>query len=289
MPLFTNLISPQALEELDNCIVLDCRAKLGDPNWGHDTFLAGHIPGAQHADLDKDLAAAPSAQGRHPLPERETFLACAQRWGIGADSQVVTYDDAGGPYAARAWWMLRWLGHAAVAVLDGGIQNWQHTFQYELEKGPGRPRDPSNLTLRQPLTREIHTDTILQSLEGSTNSRYLLIDARSKARWAGKEEPIDPVAGHIPGAICHTFQTNLDDSGRFKSPQVLKQSFGSALAAAADTPDREVVCYCGSGVTAAHNVLAMHIAGLPEPLLYPESWSGWITDPSRPIATATDQ
>jgi thiosulfate/3-mercaptopyruvate sulfurtransferase len=271
---YTNIISATDLAAvLPQCTVLDCRAKLGDPNWGRRAYLSGHIAGAYYADLDRDLADPPNAHGRHPLPERARFEAIIRRWGVDAGTQVVTYDDAGGAYAARAWWMFRWMGHESVAVLDGGLAAWGEA----LKTGDEAPPGTSDFSTRDPLTRYISSDELSAQLE--SQQPPTLVDARTRPRWAGAEEPIDPIAGHIPGAHCYPFKENLNAQGGFKSPAELRARFNA--------PGSEIVCYCGSGVTAAHNILAMHIAGLAEPLLYADSWSGWITDPSRPVATAT--
>ncbi len=274
MKAYTNIIPAKDLATcLPNCVLLDCRAKLGDVAWGKAAYLAGHIPGAVHADLDKDLAAPPGRQGRHPLPDRQVWATTVAKWGIGPDSQVVMYDDAGGPYAARAWWMLRWLGHPAVAVLDGGLQQWQGPLNTAEESTAAAPDYPT----REPLTKMIATEQLLELVDAGTTPT--LIDARAEARWAGLEEPIDPVAGHIPGALCQPFQNNLDATNCFKSSAELQQLFKATGAGSEET-----ISYCGSGVTATHNILAMHIAGLPEATLFAESWSGWITDSNRPIA-----
>lgn len=265
--MYTTLISTDALAHDPGAFrLLDCRARLGDPDFGPRAYADGHIPGARYASLDHDFAAPPGDGGRHPLPDRQRLRDRFRAWGVNDHDQIVVYDDAGGAFAARAWWCARWLGHEAVAVLDGGFDAW---------KGPlsrAQPVvDPGNFSLRTPLTRETDADTLLADLERTT-----LVDARGRARFDGVEEPVDPVAGHIPGAVCLPFQENLDASGRFKPAEALAERFSRL-------PD-PVVCYCGSGVTAAHNVLALRIAGRPEPILYPGSWSEWIRDPARPRA-----
>lgn len=249
--------------------LFDCRSKLGEPAWGPAAFSAGHIEGAQFLSLDEDLADPPNEDGRHPLPTRDRWLATVRSKGVGQAHQIVLYDDAGGAYAARAWWMFRWLGHEAVAVVDGGLQAWPQPLQTEVSLAPA----PSDYQAHASLTRMI-TTAELQSLADS----HTLIDARTQARYNGDEEPIDPVAGHIPGAVCYPFAANLGASGHFLDPQQLRARFSDVGEAA--------ICYCGSGVTACHNILAMHIAGLPEPRLYAPSWSGWITDAARPVGTA---
>lgn len=259
----TVMDAPTALAAGDSVKYLDCRASLADPAQGRRAFTAGHIAGAAYLSLDDDLAAPPGDGGRHPLPDPETLAARLRALGIDDGDQVVVYDDAGGAFAARAWWCLRWLGHEAVALLDGGLGAWPRPLAVEEP-----PRSPGNFSIRPSLTRTVDVHTLTAS-----SGERLLIDARSQARFDGEEEPIDPVAGHIPGAICRPFQGNLDSAGRFLPAAALAERF----------PDHaEVVCYCGSGVTAAHNILAMRIAGRPEPALYPGSWSEWIRDPERP-------
>jgi thiosulfate/3-mercaptopyruvate sulfurtransferase len=261
----TTLISADTLARNPEAFrILDCRARLGDPAYGPRAYAAGHLPGALYASLDEHFAAAPGPGGRHPLPDPERLRDRFRAWGIDDDDQIVVYDDTGGAFAARAWWCARWLGHAAVAVLDGGLQAWP---------GPLSRAHPvvdrGNFSIRAPLTRTVDADALLAALPATR-----LVDARTRARFDGVEEPIDPVAGHIPGAVCLPFQGNLDEHGRFLPPGELARRFEGL-------PD-DVVCYCGSGVTAAHNVLAMRIAGRPEPVLYPGSWSEWIRDPTRP-------
>jgi len=276
---YTNIIEAEDLAEIlrdsasRDCTVLDCRSQLGDPDWGRREYEKGHIKGALYAHLDSDLADPPNAHGRHPLPSRARFQACIQAWGIRPDTQVVCYDDAGGAYAARAWWMMRWMGHSKVAVLNGGLTAWQGA----LDTGAPPAVAVSDYSPRAPLTQLIEVEELQAQLQ--TDQPPILVDARARPRWAGEQEPIDPVAGHIPGAHCYPFQDNLGDDGKFRPAGELRTRFNA--------PGATVVCYCGSGVTAAHNILAMHIAGLPEPALYADSWSGWITDPNRPVETAT--
>lgn len=264
---YHTLISPETLEEnLDECRILDCRARLGDPDYGLEVYADGHIPGARYASLDDDFAASPGSGGRHPLPNRTRLRDRFRAWGINDGDQIVVYDDAGGAFAARAWWCARWLGHEAVAVLDGGLTAW--TGPLSRNEPAATPGDFSD---RPPLTRTIDADGVAAQLGSGT-----LVDARTQRRFDGSEEAIDPVAGHIPGAICLPFQDNLDAAGHFLSAPELAERFHGL--------PEDTVCYCGSGVTAAHNVLAMRIAGRPEPLLYPGSWSEWILDDRRPTA-----
>jgi thiosulfate/3-mercaptopyruvate sulfurtransferase len=266
---YTSLITAEELHELDKVKIFDCRAALGDSDYGQRVYAAGHIPTASYLSLDDDLANPPGDGGRHPLPRPDSLAMRLQELGVSDDSQVVVYDDAGGAYAARAWWCLRWLGHEAVAVLDGGLAAWTGP----LDTTTPHPT-PGNFSIRPALTRTIDA----AELKTSAPSR-MLVDARTRARFAGDEEPIDPVAGHIPGAVCLPFQENLAADGHFQDPDALRQRFADAGSA------ELVVCYCGSGVTAAHNILAMKIAGYPDPALYPGSWSEWIRDPDREIAT----
>lgn len=264
-----------ALQDSPSLLILDCRSDLNDHAWGRQAFEAGHIPGALFADLETELAAPPSEAGRHPLPDRGHWAQSVAEWGVGDDTQVVVYDHAGGAFAARAWWMFNWLGHASVAVLDGGIGHWQGA----LESGTGRTPQPAAFTVRDPLVACLDSAEMLAKVNDTDNTAAI-VDARTRPRWAGAQEPIDPVAGHIPGAVCLPFQDNLQDDGRFKPAAQLRARFAALEGLS------EVICYCGSGVTAAHNILAMTLAGLPPPILYAPSWSGWITDPTRPVASA---
>lgn len=267
---YTTIISADELAALDKVKILDCRAALGDPDYGHTAFASAHLPGAVYLSLDDDLAAPPGAGGRHPLPEPQALAARLAALGCNDSDQIVVYDDAGGAFAARAWWCLRWLGHEAVAVLDGGFKAWTGALESAVAEQP-----PGNFSRRPSLTRTIDAEDLLSQLTDLT-----LLDARAQARFDGQEEPIDPVAGHIPGAFCLPFQGNLDASGRFLPAAELAARFSNFSSA------DPLVCYCGSGVTAAHNILALRIAGFAEPVLYPGSWSEWIVDDQRPIATA---
>jgi len=286
---FDTLISAADLFQATNgtpntLVILDCRAELGDANAGPTAWAEGHIPNAQHANLETDLAAAAHSQGtagggRHPLPERAQLIERCGHWGITTHTQVVTYDDAGGAYAARAWWLLRWLGHRNVAVLDGGIKAWLNLPDGELSQRQS-PNQPARFEARDPLTRTASlTEVEAHSAKGSAH----LLDARARKRFEGAMEPIDPAAGHIPSAQCFPFTDNLAASGEFLTPAELRARFSPM--SVPDAGEAEIICYCGSGVTAAHNVLAMRVAGLPEPKLYVGSWSEWCADPNRPQAT----
>ena len=259
-------------------IVFDCRFTLTDARAGQRAYQAGHIPGARYADLDADLSApVGTGSGRHPLPDPQVLARKLSDWGVGVNRQVVVYDDSYNSIAVRMWWLLRWLGHPGVAVLDGGWPKWVR------EKRPATPLAPKPQHALFPhlpeMSQVAHADEILRGLSDPV---HLLIDARPERRFTGEYEPLDPVAGHIPGAINWAFEENLDFDGTFLAPEALRENYQGLLQGRAP---HEVIHVCGSGVTACHNVLAMEIAGLPGSRLYPGSWSEWITDPSRPIAT----
>lgn len=272
--------APTLARHLDDprWVVVDCRWQLSDPRLGPRRYLEGHIPGALYADLDADLSAPRTAEsGRHPLPDPQRLARRLGAWGVGDDSQVIAYDDAGGAYAARLWWLLRWLGHDAVAVLDGGIAAWTAAGgAFELE-----PPVPVARHFRATPDddRWLEAADIEAAL---TDARGLLLDARGAARYSGAEEPIDPKAGHIPGALSAPYTGNLDADGRFLPAAELKARFEALLGArgAADA-----VVYCGSGVTACHDLLALEHAGLSGARLYAGSWSEWVGDETRPIRT----
>jgi thiosulfate/3-mercaptopyruvate sulfurtransferase len=259
--------------------VVDCRFTLADPEAGPREHARATIPGAIHAHLDQDLSAPviPGVTGRHPRPSRKCFAATLGRWGIDADTQVVAFDDMGGAFAARLWWMLRWAGHRAAAVLDGGISAWT-ALGHPL--APGRPFEgtPTRFELGPSLVASVSAQEVLAVLDDPT---VVVLDARAAPRYRGENETTDPIAGHIAGARSAPFIENLGEGGRFRSPAELRARFEERLAGTA--PERAIT-YCGSGVTACHDVLAMAHAGLPPARLYPGSWSEWITDPSRPRA-----
>jgi thiosulfate/3-mercaptopyruvate sulfurtransferase len=261
-------------------VVLDCSFDLADPTAGERAYALAHVPTAFYAHLDRDLSTAKTGtNGRHPLPARDAFAATAARWGIDPASHVVVYDRQGAPYAARAWWMLRWIGVARVSVLDGGWAAWGAAgLPQETE-----PREPVAEDARPawrpapvPGMPSVNASQLLQRL-----NRLPLIDARAGERYRGEKEPLDPVAGRIPGALNRPFTQNLGPDGRFASPQDLRAAFAPLLGGHAPA---EAVHQCGSGVTACHNLLAMEIAGLPGSQLYPGSWSEWCADPARPVA-----
>ena len=282
MPL-AQLISPQQLAERQHSpglVILDCRFALEDPDYGRCSYAEGHIEGAQYADLERHLSGpvTKGVTGRHPLPAADTLVRQLRAWGINADTDVVLYDDGPGAFAARAWWLLAWLGKRdGVFILDGGLKAWH---------GAGFP-----LSLDAPIieagtfdgTPDNHLLLDAEHLQKRLGQPGLtLIDARAQARFRGDVEPIDPVAGHIPGAQCAAFNENLGSDGRFLPAEQLKQRFAAQLQGR--SPD-DLVAYCGSGVTACHNLFALGLAGYPLGTLYAGSWSEWITDPSRAIAT----
>ena len=258
-------------------IVFDTRHELSDPDKGRRAYAAGHIPGACFLHVDEDLAGPKTgANGRHPLPDVQRFAARLNRCGLRPDSRVVAYDDVAGNFAVRLWWMLRWLGHDDVALLDGGLPRWiaeERPLAAEApaeREGAFAPRPLLGATVDTPFVERFREDP-----------RLKLIDARAPDRYAGRVEPLDPVAGHVPGAVNRFWQANLQAGGRFKAPEQLRAEFTELLAG---TKPEQAVHMCGSGVTACHNAFAMALAGLPMGRLYPGSWSEWCADASRPVA-----
>lgn len=280
---YETLIAVDALKDMlasgADVLVFDCEFDLGDPGKGARVYTAGHIPGARHAHLDEDLASPPDGtNGRHPLPARVALAAWLRAQGLRKGQQVVACDSSGGAWAARLWWLLRWLGHAPVAVLDGGKPAWI-AAGLPLEAGgvppaasgdfePGEPLVPTPVSARQ----------VLRNIDEQAAQ---VLDARDPSRFAGNPNPLDPVAGHIPGARNRFFRDNLGPDGRFRPATELAAEFAALLGGA------PAILQCGSGVTACHNALAMAIAGLPAGRLYPGSWSEWIADPARPVETGT--
>ena len=279
--MFTTLISVADLAaHLDaaSWVICDCRHDLADTGAGRRAYAESHIPGARFVHLDEDLSARKTGRnGRHPLPDPDKFARRLGELGIANGKQVVAYDASGGPYAARLWWMLRWLGHDAAAVLDGGWNAWLSAPHSITKENP--KMEAARFTARIRPATAVDTKTIAARL-GIPGS--LLLDARIPSRYRGENETLDPVAGHIPGAVNRPWQLNLETDGRFKTTAELRKEFGETLTGRA--PER-VTHYCGSGVTACHNLLAMEVAGLTGSLLYPGSWSEWCSDPGRPIAT----
>lgn len=257
-------------------LVVDVRHQLADTAYGERVYGEGHVPGAVFLHCDRDLSGPTTgSNGRHPLPSPEALVARLGAIGIGPATQVVVYDDAQGMIAGRLWWLLRWLGHARVAVLDGGLQAWLAANQ-PLTPATPLPR-PANFVLRlnDAMVDADYVQAFLQT------ARMHLVDARSPDRFRGENETIDPVGGHIPGAVNRFFRDNLQSDGRFKSAAELRSEWLAVLAGA---PPEAVVHQCGSGVSACHNMLAMEIAGLPGSRLYAGSWSEWCADRGRPIA-----
>ena len=283
--MFTTLITCTELQALQQSaaplLIVDCTADLMNPAAGLRQFLDAHIPGATHADLDHDLSAHGVADaasgGRHPLPRREVFAHWLRQIGLRTDTQVVVYDRNGLNFCGRLWWMLKWAGHEAVAVLDGGLAAWMASGG-AVENGPATPRAPSDWTLQPPLRELVTAADVLAHLDQPDQT---LIDARAAPRYRGEVEPLDPVAGHIPGALNRPFGLNLDEQGRFKPAATLRAEFEALLAG---RDPASVVHQCGSGVSALPNLLAMEVAGFAPTRLFAGSWSEWCRDPSRPVA-----
>lgn len=260
--------------------VIDCRHDLLRPDAGRQGYLDGHIAGAVFAHLDGDLSAPKATgSGRHPLPDPSSLVECFRRWGIDRDTQIVAYDANGGQYAGRLWWLARWLGHDKVALLDGG---WQAALAARLPIEKDEPSIRRSGFERMPPREQPVEVEAVQSAR--SDSDWLIIDARAPDRYAGQNETIDPVGGHIPGAVNRFWQSNLQPDGRFKPAEQLRSEFALLLGERAAT---RVIVQCGSGVTACHHLLAMQRAGITGARLYPGSWSQWITDPARPIAVGS--
>lgn len=255
---------------------VDCRFDLADPSAGERAFAQGHIAGAVYAHLDRDLAAPITpATGRHPLPDPQTFAEVLGRWGVTPETQVIAYDGDNGMFASRLWWMLRWLGHPRVAVLDGGLRAWQAaglpTTQQAATRTPSRfvPQPNDSMWVDAAFVDRVRTDR-----------HWRILDARAPERFRGEVEPIDKVAGHVPGAKNHPFAKNMA-GGKLAAADALRQSYEQSQAGAADD---HTIAMCGSGVTACHLLLALEVAGKRGAKLYPGSWSEWIRDPARAIA-----
>jgi thiosulfate/3-mercaptopyruvate sulfurtransferase len=261
-----------------DCVVVDCRFTLTDPSAGRAAYDRGHIPGARYADLDRDLARRPGpSEGRHPLPDPDAFARTLGRWGVDNRSTVVAYDEASGAIAARLWWMLGWLGHERRLVLDGGFAAWQAAgLAVEAHEPRARPATFA--------PQRIHHEAVVATngVAAAQGSGALLVDARAPARYRGEQEPIDPVAGHVPGAVNRPHSENVGSDGRFRDAAQLRRDLAKLIEG---RPSGEVVAMCGSGVTACHLLLAMAVAGLDVGRLYAGSWSEWIRDPARPIRT----
>jgi thiosulfate/3-mercaptopyruvate sulfurtransferase len=267
-----------------NWLVIDCRHDLANPDAGAQAYAAGHIPGARFAHLDRILSGAKNGadgkfKGRHPLPERQAFIDAMQELGVGKGTQVVAYDAHGGMFAARLWWLLRWVGHVQVAVLDGGLPAWQAQGG-QLSTGTSTPAPApvrGDLQEQAPLVTTVDVGDVVANLDSKA---LTVIDARAADRYRGENETMDAVGGHIPGAKNRFFKDNLGADGRFKSADALRAEWNALI----DSPQAAVM-QCGSGVTACHNLLALEVAGLPGARLYPGSWSEWSSDSSRPVAT----
>jgi len=260
-------------------VVLDCRHDLADPDAGQKAYAAGHIPNAQFAHLDLDLSGSKIGRhgefrGRHPLPAREDFIETLRSLGVNHTTQVIAYDAQGGMFAARLWWMLRWVGHSAVAVLDGGLPDWS-------KQGSALSTDPvkklrGTIDAAPSLVPSVNIGDVLANL---ANPSRIMVDARSPDRFRGENETIDPVGGHIPGAKNRFFKDNLQADGKFKSAEQLQSEWHSIIV----MPEKSIM-HCGSGVTACHNLLALEVAGMKGAALYPGSWSEWCADPKRLVA-----
>jgi thiosulfate/3-mercaptopyruvate sulfurtransferase len=276
MSLTTLVSTDQLAQRLEDWRIFDCRHDLAQPQLGEQQYAEAHIPGALFAHLDRDLSAPRDGRnGRHPLPYSGAFIAWLGQQGLRPEDQVVCYDASNGTIAARLWWMLRWVGHDAVAVLDGGLAKWlaeRRTVTAHVQRFPH-----TQYPVRMRPDTAVGIGFVQKRPEG-----VLLLDARAPERFRGEKEPIDKVAGHIPGAKNRYCVDNLTAEGIFKAPRELWDEFTEVLQ---NTPPSEVVNYCGSGVSACHNLLAMEVAGLTGAKLYPGSWSDWISDPKRPVGT----
>lgn len=264
-------------------IVVDCRHDLLNLAAGREGYAAGHLPNAVFADIETVLSGAKRGadglfRGRHPLPEKQALAQALRGFGIDDDTQVVAYDAHGGMFAARLWWLLRWLGHEAVAVLDGGMAAWQAAGRPLTGEVPVKPG--GSFTVRAPFVPTVTVGEVMENLE---RGEKIVIDARAADRFRGENETIDPVGGHIPGAKNRFFKDNLQADGRFKDAAQLRAEFGALLG-----DPKQAIMQCGSGVTACHNLLALEVAGMPGAALYPGSWSEWVGDGSRPVAKGGD-
>ncbi|MET0982541.1 MAG: sulfurtransferase [Telluria sp.] len=279
--MYTTLISAAELAaHIDDpgWVVVDCRHDLVNLAFGRDAYAAGHLPGAVFADMETELSGAKRGEdgvfrGRHPLPEKEALVEVLRGWGVNDGTQVVAYDAHGGMFAARLWWLLRWLGHEASAVLDGGLPAWQAIGRPVVLEVPSKPR--GTIEAHAPF---VPTVTVAEVLENIESAKRTVVDARAADRFRGENETIDPVGGHIPGAKNRFFKDNLQADGRFKAPEQLREEFEGVIGA-----PRDAIMQCGSGVTACHNLLALEVAGMPGAALYPGSWSEWSSDPTRPV------
>lgn len=277
--MYDTLIEASELKVLltthSNICLFDCRFSLADTAIGKKLWKTSHIPGAYYSHLDDDLSSklVPGVTGRHPLPKPEDFVNWLRLHGVNRDTQIIAYDSAAGAIACRLWWLCRWIGHDSCAVLDGGFSAWEAIG----ETGANRatPSRNGNIVRQPSLVKSFNTQGVIE------HKSALLVDAREYPRYLGEQEPIDAVAGHIPGAISYPFPENIDKNGKFKSAIDLRSRFNSLQE---QSQKKELIMYCGSGVTAIHNILAMTIAGFDSPTLYEDSWSGWILNSDREIA-----
>lgn len=278
--MFKTLIEPSqlaALLDADDVVLFDCGFELGNPDAGYAAFVESHLPTARYLHLDHDLAAPPSGDnGRHPLPDPETFAALMRANGVKQHQQVVAYDASGGAYAARLWWLLRWLGHDQVAVLNGGRKAWIEAGR-PMHHGAATEVAPGDFAAAPQADWTVTAETVEANIAAPA---FTVLDARSASRFAGEPNPMDPVAGHIPGARNRFYGDNLDGDGRFKPAAILAEDFDAVLG---EIQPADLVMQCGSGVTACHNLLALEIAGRGGARLYPGSWSEWISDAHRPV------
>lgn len=278
---YNTIISAGKLNDIigdEQVRVFDCRFSLKDPQGGLKCYQQGHLPHAQFADMDTQLSSPMTASsGRHPLPSPEDFIKQLRAWGVSNDTQVIAYDDMKGAFAARLWWMMRWLGHEKVAVLDGGMEKWSEAGYPLTQEAVDFPA--GDFSGKANMEWLVDIDTVSRELEAG---KMTLIDARAADRFTAKDQQTDPVPGHIPGAKNLPFGGNLTGDGLMKSSTEIRQRFDAIIK---ENPDREVVNMCGSGVTACHNLLAQAIAGMPPMKIFIGSWSQWIRDPKRPVAT----
>ncbi len=261
----------------ENTLVFDCRCDIKDTTYGIQAYTEGHMPGSIYVNVDTDLASEKTpSSGRHPLPDADALSEKLSQWGLSSEKQAVIYDDASGAFAGRMWWILKWLGHKKVAVLDGGLGSYMSIG--------GKLTTDETIFEKNIFTPNIQSEMVVEITdveEAQYKMNKLIIDARSKERYLGIKDLVDPIAGHVPGAISHPLSLNLNKDGKFRSPEDLKLAFDKIIA---DTTSENVISMCGSGITACHNILAMEIAGIKGIKLYVGSWSEWITDKSRPIA-----
>ena len=277
---YKTIISAENLIESlpdENTLVFDCRCDIKDTTYGIQAYTEGHIPGSIYVNVDTDLASEKTpSSGRHPLPDADALSEKLSQWGLSSEKQAVIYDDASGAFAGRMWWILKWLGHKKVAVLDGGLGSYMSIG--------GKLTTDETIFEKNIFTPNIQSEMVVEITdveEAQYKMNKLIIDARSKERYLGIKDLVDPIAGHVPGAISHPLSLNLNKDGKFRSPEDLKLAFDKIIA---DTTSENVISMCGSGITACHNILAMEIAGIKGIKLYVGSWSEWITDKSRPIA-----